>query len=143
MMPYNYRLSGGCYSDFTEEWWTHDKQLTQQQFQAILADAYLIAKRRFAELENEKWDECERLFGVRRWPWQGKFIGLRNESKFEEWRDKYMIRLPDLIMEVAGFTGLVPDLDVYCGGYLYPDDAIMSFAKGHDEIKSRHDLEDD
>lgn len=127
-MSYVYMFSDGSYSDYRERWLTHPKMMSKKGIREAIKEAYPVALALHKRLQKRQWDECERLFGQREWPYHGKFQGKRGTYKqFASWRDRYEFNLPDLVLRKAGFTYLEPHYREHFGDVWF-DDALRNMA---------------
>jgi hypothetical protein len=97
---------------------THKEKMTEKRLKAVLATAYEEAVRVVAERGVQRWDECEALFGIRKWPYSGGLISPRGTyDQFIAWRDKWtpLLDKQEVCLELAGFQRMSFDLAVEAG----------------------------
>jgi hypothetical protein len=139
---YVYRLSlwpftAGEYSDRRELWWVHSKNLSEQEIASVLREKIGEASEIAKCYEDAKWNEAERLFGERKWPYNG---GMRSpkgtEAQFIAWRDKWEpfswpMSQYEIAWELAGFEPLQPDFQKDCD---YISDQIRDWCLSEDDL---------
>lgn len=136
--PYVYCLSAGEYSDYQEDWYVHERKMNESQIQDLLRVHVDEAKKIAAARDNEKWDECEKLFGERKWPYHG---GMRSpkgtEKQFRSWQDKFtsprwggltLMSVAEIVWNLAGFEPLEPDFRKHCENSHYIPDQMEKWA---------------
>ena len=94
---YVYCLSAGQYSDYQETWYVHEQKLNESKIKQLLSEHIDAAKQLAAEREQQRIDECEELFGQRKWP-----------------RGSTWMSPAEIAWEMAGFEPLVADFEKYC-----------------------------
>ena len=139
-MPYVYKFEWGQYSDYTEVWYFHKRKMRFKQLFALMESKLLETVTERVKLGEQQWDECEKLFGMRTWPYWGKFIPPKGTlEEFRVWRDKWLGKLSffSVWLELCGFQRLKPHLEIDIGDSIYDEkDAINFISKAkRGEIK--------
>jgi hypothetical protein len=140
---YYYLLSKGEYDNYFSLEFAHPEKLTEDEVIERILSKYDEAKAEVERLEIRMWDECEQIFGIREWPYQSCFIGIKGtERDFLEWRDRWDRVFPiyrELVFaaKLAGFEFVHPTV------HMHFEWGIEEFFENGGEDKMPADEEDE
>jgi hypothetical protein len=87
---YFYCLKKACCAEGEELWFWSEKKYSEQELKQLLRKNWEAGVKEYRKAIEKMWDECEELFGMRKWPCLGKFIGKKGTYEdFVKWRDKW------------------------------------------------------
>lgn len=105
-----YQIITGEYSDRSEDWYSHERKMTQQEFGELLLKTWIeVTKPRLAKLREERNAEYRRLFDEEYYPYGPTPGGAKgNVEKWRAFQDQHYFELDSLLMRDAGFEHLEP-----------------------------------
>lgn len=123
-----YRLSASDYDSYDHIEFESDETLAWDEIFERLKAARPAALAEYRRRDAQQWDECEALFGIREWPYSGKFIGRTGTvEQFEAWRDRWspLLRELPILLEAAGFRVWEPDVALHFERTFGVDDGLV------------------